>query len=185
MYARFQKTNKGINAYIQKSVRENGRSKTITVKSLGSLADIQRVHGCDDPEKWVLQLAERMTRDEKESRKKIAVEFSPTKEVAMDTHPLRYGGDLMLLGLYNRLGLPKICDAVTKGCRAKYDLNEILQTLVTSRILFPCSKTRTMELAESYIKPPKFNENEMFRALSLLSNHIDTIQAEVTKSRSN
>lgn len=182
MYARFQKTSKGINAYIQKSVRENGRSKTITVKSLGSLADIQRVHGCDDPEKWVLQLAERMTRDEKESRKKIAVEFSPTKEVAMDTHPLRYGGDLMLLGLYNRLGLPKICDAVTKGCRAKYDLNEILQTLVTSRILFPCSKTRTMELAESYIKPPKFNENDMFRALTLLSSHIDMIQAEVYRN---
>lgn len=39
-----------------------------------------------------------------------------------------------------------------------------------------------MELAESYIKPPKFNENDMFRALTLLSSHIDMIQAEVYRN---
>ncbi|MGM9830340.1 MAG: hypothetical protein ACI30C_09965 [Muribaculaceae bacterium] len=120
-----------------------------------------------------------MTAEEKESRRKITVELSPTKTIEEGNRPLRHGGDLMLLGLYNRLGLPKVCDSILKGCRAKYDLNGILQTLVTSRILFPCSKRRTMELSKSYVKPAKFSENDMFRALSLLSGHIDMIQAEV------
>lgn len=179
MYTRFQDTSKGTNAYIQKSVRVDGRSKTITVKCLGLLSDIKKKHGCADPKKWVEDLAAKMTLEEKESRRKISVELSPSKVIDEGKHPLRHGGDLMLLGMYDRLGLPKICDAIVKGSRVKYDLNEILRTLVISRVLFPCSKTRTMELAKSYVKPPKFKESDMFRSLSLLSEHIDMIQAEV------
>ena len=182
MYATFTTTKKGTWAYIQKSVRKDGKTTTLTIKRLGLLSDIQKQHGCQDPRKWVTDLAKQMTEEERNENKRINIELSPSKPIIMGNHPLRYGGDLMLLGLYNRLGLPKICDAITKGCRAKYDLNEILQTLVASRILFPCSKTRTMELAESYIKPPKFNENDMFRALTLLSSHIDMIQAEVYRN---
>lgn len=126
-----------------------------------------------------------MTQEEKEGRKYVDIRFSPSKSIKPDSHPLRHGGDLMLLGLYNHLGLPQICDAILKGSRAKYDLNEILQTLVTSRILFPCSKRRTMELARSYVRPPEFKEEEMFRALSLLSGHIDMIQAEVYRNSLN
>lgn len=179
MYTRFVNTKNGTLAYIQKSVRVDGYPRTVTVKCLGLLADIQKKHGCADPRKWVEDLAASMTAEEKESRKKITLELSPSKVVDMGERPLRHGGDLMLLGLYNKLGLPKVCSSILKGCRAKYDLNGILQTLVTSRILFPCSKRRTMELAKGYVKPAKFSENDMFRALSLLSGHIDMIQAEV------
>lgn len=182
MYTRFVNTKNGTLAYIQKSVRLDGYPRTITVKSLGLLSDIQKEHGCADPREWVKELAATMTAQEKESRRKITVELSPTKTVEAGGRPLRHGGDLMLLGLYNRLGLPKICDSIVRGSRVKYDLNEILRTLVTSRILFPCSKRRTMELAKGYVKPPKFKENDMFRALSLLSGHIDQIQAEVYRN---
>lgn len=179
MYTRFVDTKKGTLAYIQKTVRIEGTPRTLTVKCLGLLSDIQRRNGCADPKKWVRELAASMTADEKEDRKKVSIEFSPSKTVDIGARPLRHGGDLMLLGLYNKLGLPQICGSILKGSRAKYDLNEIVQTLVTSRILFPCSKRRTLDLAQSYVKPPKFNENAMFRALSLLSGHFDTIQAEV------
>ncbi len=179
MYTRFQNTSRGTNAYIQKSVRVDGRSKTITVKCLGLLSEIQKKYGCADPRQWVEDLAAKMTAEEKESRKKTVIELSPTKEIDPDSHPLRHGGDLMLLGLYHRLGLPKICASIEKGSRVKYDLNEILRTMVTSRILFPCSKSRTRELAQNYIKAPKFSDNDMYRALTLLSGNLDMIQAEV------
>ena len=185
MYARFQNTSRGTNAYIQKSVRIDGRSKTITVKCLGSLSDIQKKHGCPDPQKWVEDLVARMTLEEKEGHEKVMIEFDPTKEIEEGEHPLRHGGDLMLLKLYNRLGLPGTCNAILKDSRAKYDLNGILQTLVTSRILFPCSKTRTMEFAKDYVKPPKFSENDMYRALTLLSDNIDLIQAQVYRNSLN
>lgn len=181
MYTRFVNTKNGTLAYIQKSVRVDGYPRTITVKCLGLLSDIQKKYGCADPKKWVNDLAASMTAEEKESRKKITVELSPSKTIDKDKPNLRYGGDLMLLGIYNKLGLPKICNSILKCCRAKYDLNGILQTLVYSRILFPCSKSRTMELAKSFVKPADFGENDMYRALSRLSGHIDMIQAEVYK----
>ena len=179
MYTRFVNTKNGTLAYIQKSVRVDGYPRTVTVKCLGLLSDIQKEHGCADPREWVKELAAAMTARERESRRKVTLELSPSKAIGMGERPLRHGGDLMLLGLYRRLGLPKVCGGILKGCRAKYDLNAVLQTLVTSRILFPCSKRRTMELAKGFVKPAKFSENDMYRALSLLSGHIDMIQAEV------
>lgn len=185
MKAIFTRTKSATTAYIQKSVRKNGKCTSITIKRLGTLEEIRQREGCADPEDWCRKEALRMTQEEQDGRKYMDVRLSPSKTIEIDSRPLRHGGDLMLLGLYNRLGLPKICDAIQKGGRTKYDLNEILQTLVTSRILFLCSKTRTMELAKNYIKPPKFKEEEMFRALSLLSGHIDMIQAEVYRNSLN
>lgn len=152
------------------------------VKRLGTFKEIQEREGCLDPREWCRKEALRMTQEEKEGRKKIDISLSPTKLIDKGCRPLRHGGDLMLLGLYNRLGLPGICESILKGSRTKYDLNEILQTLVTSRILFPCSKIRTMELAKGYVNVPGFSENDMYRALSLLSSNIDLIQAEVYRN---
>lgn len=184
MYTRFVKTKNGTLAYIQKSVRVDGYPRTKTVKRLGLLSDIQKKYGCADPKKWVCDLAASLTAEENESCKKITVEFSQTKKIEKDKHPLRHGGDLMLLRIYNKLGLPKMCNSI-QGSRVKYNLNDILRTLVTSRILFPCSKSRTLELAQEFVKPADFSESDMYRALSRLSGHIDMIQSEVYKHSKN
>ena len=84
-----------------------------------------------------------------------------------------------MLPLYSGLGLKDICAGIVKGTRVKYDLNEILQTLVMGRILFPGSKSRTYEKAKSMVRPPEFSEADMYRALSLLAEHMDDIQAKV------
>ena len=179
MKAVFTRNKTATTAYIQKSIRKNGKCTSVIVRRLGTLEEIREREGCADPEEWCRKEALRMTREEKEAHRNMDISLSPSRPIEHDARPLRHGGDLMLLGLYNRLGLPKICDAIVKGSRAKYDLNEILRTLVISRVLFPCSKTRTMELAKGYVQAPKFKENDMYRALSMLSGNIDLIQAEV------
>ena len=95
-----------------------------------------------------------------------------------DDLPLRADGDLdAAAALYNRLGLPRMCAEIKKASKAKFDLDGILRTLVTGRLLFPCSKQRTLRKAQGLVRPPKFGEADMYRALSLLSGHIDDIQA--------
>ena len=49
MKATFGTTKKGTWAYIQKSVRIDGKSTTKTVRRLGLLEDIRRKYGCQDP----------------------------------------------------------------------------------------------------------------------------------------
>lgn len=179
MYPRFQITSKGTSAYIQKSVRVNGVSKTLTIRCLGLLTEIQKKYGCADPRQWVIDLARQMTEQEKEENSKITIELSAGKKIKEGNSTLRKCGDLVLLPLYNSLGLPNICDSIQAGHGAKYDLNEIVRTLVMGRILFPRSKTGTLAVSKSLVQPPKFAEHDMFRALSLLCGHINDIQAGV------
>ena len=182
MKATFGTTKKGTWAYIQKSVRIDGKSTTKTVKRLGLLEDIRRKHGCRDPRQWVKDLAARMTEEEKAGRESISVDFHPGETVGKGELPLRAGGDLMLQPLYSRLGLGRMCAEIMKTTKAGFDLDEILRTLVTGRLLFPCSKQRTLQKAQGLVRPPKFGEADMYRALSLLSGHIDDIQAGVYAS---
>jgi transposase len=181
MKATFITTKKGIWACIQKSIRVDGKSTSITIKKLGLLDDIQKEHGCADPKQWVRDLAAKLTLEEKEQNKQISIEFAPNKLVDMGSIPLRHGGDLMMLSTYTKLGLPQICKAIASDTRVKYDLDEILRTLVFSRVLSPCSKIGTHEFAKSMVMPPKFSESDMYRSLSLLSSHIDDIQADIYK----
>lgn len=182
MKASFTTTKKGTWAYIRKSVRIEGKSTTVPVKSLGLLSDIQKNTGCADPLQWVVDLARKMTEDERTANEVVELPFRPGREIAAGDRPLRTGGDLLLSSLYTELGLPGLCRQILKESRAKYDLNEILKTLTMGRILFPASKAKTLAAAKDFVFPPKFKEEEMYRALSLLSEHIDTIQAEVYRN---
>ncbi len=182
MKATFIKTNTGTWAYIQKSTRINGKPTSINVKKLGTLEDIKKKEGCADPVEWVKRLALKMTEDEKAGKEVVSVEFSTYKEMEMGLQPLRHGGDLFMLPVYNRLGLESICSDIQKDRRIRYDLNEILRTLVFSRVLCPCSKIRTFEFAKGMLFPPSFKENDMYRSLSELSGHINAIQAAMYRS---
>lgn len=179
MKANFTVTKKGTWAYIQKSVRVNGKSTTIQVKKLGLLSDIQKEHGCPDPRRWVMDLAKRMTEEEKAGNSPVELPFYPSRAIGAGKIPLRSGGDMLLLPVYTGLGLPGICADIKKESRIKYDLEEILRTLVMGRILFPGSKARTLRESRGMVMPGEFSEEDMYRALTLLSGHIDDIQARI------
>lgn len=179
MKANFTETKKGVWAYIQKSVRINGKSTTVQVKKLGLLSDIQKEHGCSDPRQWVVDLARKMTLEEKEGMLAIDIPFCPAKDIVPGERPLRIGGDMMLLPLYTDLGLPQACRKIASQSRVRYDLDGILRTLVMGRILYPGSKYLTYDKSRSLVMPPRFAPEDMYRSLSLLSNHIDDIQAQV------
>lgn len=182
MKAAFIKTKTGTWAYIQKSARINGTPTSINIRKLGTLEDIKKKEGCPDPVEWVKRLAARMTEDEKAGKEVIAVELCTCKEMETGVQPLRHGGDLFMLPVYNMLGLAPICSDIQKDRRIKYDLDEILRTLVFSRVLCPCSKIKTLEFAKGMLMPPTFKENDMYRALSELSGHINAIQAAMYRS---
>lgn len=122
MNAAFIKSGKEIRAYIQKKVRIDGRSTTQTIRRLGLLSDIQKEYGCDDPRQWVIDLAAKMTEEERLGKEKVTLDFYPGTQIAMGNKPLRHGGDMLLLPLYTGLGLKDICSNIMKGTRVKYDL---------------------------------------------------------------
>lgn len=115
-------------------------------------------------------------------KQKIRAEFSPVERIAPGENVSHDCGDLMLIPLYNALGLPKICESIQKETRVCYNLNEILEALVVLRVLYPCSKKSSCALNKKRIRKTSFELEDVYRALSLLSAHIDDIQSTVWKN---
>ena len=169
--------------YVLKSYRDKyGKSTTKKIETLGSEEEIERKYGCADGLEWAKKYVEKLNEQERLGKEKIKIELSPTEQIAYGEGDKVSGGDLMLLPLYNGLGLPKICESIKAGTRVQYDLNEILEALVVLRILYPCSKKSSFELNKKRIRKTTFELEDVYRALSLLSGHIDQIQAQVWKN---
>lgn len=90
-------------------------------------------------------------------------------------------GYLFLQKIYYSLGLPTICKKIKSENAFEYDLNAILSRLVYGRILFPSSKYSCYEHSKQLIEHPSFELHHIYRALSVLSENSDMIQAELYK----
>lgn len=166
--------------YVQESFRDkNGRSTSRKVEVLGTEEEIERKHGCPDGLEWARAYVARLNEERKLGKEKIKVELSPVERIRYGEQVTYDCGDLLLLPLYNRLGLPRVCEGIVKGTKVKYDLNEILEMLVVLRILSPCSKLSSLGLGRKRIRKTTCALEDVYRALSLLSSHIDDIQSEV------
>lgn len=176
----YSKSKNSLTLYVQKSYRDKeGVSRTKVVERLGSPDEIRQKYGCGDPIEWARQYAQKLTEEEKAGKQKVKIELSPAARITPGQSSLCSGGDLMLIPLYNQLGLPQICEAIAGSTKAKYNLNEILEALVVLRILCPCSKRNSFEFNKKRIRKTTFALEDVYRALSLLSAHIDDIQAAV------
>ena len=90
-------------------------------------------------------------------------------------------GYLFLQRIYYHLGLPYICKKIKKNNSFEYDLDSILSRLVYGRILFPSSKLSCYEQSGKLLEQPAFDLHQVYRALSVLADESDLIQAELYK----
>lgn len=166
--------------YVQKSFRDkNGRSTSKKIERLGTEEEIERKHGCADGLVWAQEYVARLNEEERLGREKVKAEFSPRERINPGEQVSYDCGDLLLLPLYNGLGLPGICEGIVSGTKVKYSLNEILETLVMLRLLCPCSKLSSYALGKKRICKVTCALEDVYRSLTLLSSHIDDIQAAV------
>lgn len=166
--------------YVLESFRDKtGKSTTRRVEILGSEEEIEKKHGCPDGLEWAKAYVARLNEKKKISKEKIKVELSPSERINPGEQVSYDCGDLLLLPLYNRLGLPQVCEGIVRGTKVKYDLNEILEALVILRLLCPCSKLSSFGLGKKRVRKMTCDLEDIYRALSLLSAHIDDIQAAV------
>lgn len=183
MYLSSSKPIEGKILYIVKGFRdETGKATSKNMFRLGTLAEIRQREGVDDAWAWAKQELAKRNEEERLGRQKVKIELSPTTRIKEGGQSKFNGADLMLIPLYNALGLPQICESIQNDRRIKYNLNEILEALVVLRILYPCSKKSSFELNKKRIRKTTFELEDVYRALSLLSIHIDGIQAHVWKN---
>ena len=169
--------------YVQKSIRKpNGSVTTVTIEKLGNLEQVRSKAGGADPYAWAQEYVNELNRKEYEEQKEIILSFSPSKLLKKDGQKSFNCGYLFLQQIYYSLGLHNLCKTIRSRHLFEYDLNDILSKLVYTRILYPSSKLAANRQAASFLEKPSFELHDIYRALSVLAQESDFIQAELYKN---
>lgn len=169
--------------YVQKTIRKsNGSVTTVTVEKLGNLDEVKAKAKGQDPYAWAQEYVNELNRREYEEQKEIILSYAPSKLIKKNEQKTFNCGYLFLQDIYYSLGLDKICSKISSRHLFEYDLNDILSKLVYTRVIFPSSKLSSNKLAASFIEQPSFELHDIYRALSILAEENDFIQAELYKN---
>lgn len=166
--------------YVAKTFRDpdTRRSTSKVVERLGTRAELEeRLGPGADVMAWARERAREMTEAEREMARSVTVTYDPTKVVEAGSRPTRNCGYLFLKAIYHQLGLAEACGAASAGRRFAFDLDGILSRLVWCRVIEPGSKRATCEFAHELMEPPSFSEHQVYRALTVLAQGSEAIQA--------
>lgn len=160
----------------------NGKRTTKIYENLGTIDKIKLRSNNEDPLEWLKNYVNDLNKKIKEESLPIILKKSPTKKLEKNVKYTFNGGYLFLQKIYYSLGLNKICNTISDKYQFKYDLNEILSYLIYSRIIYPSSKLKALELSKNFIEQPKFEYNHVLRALEVISKENDFIQSQLYKN---
>ncbi len=182
MRLRVSRSKNAASLYVIKTVYEGKKEKTITVEKLGTEKELREKLNGEDPYEWAKNYISMINKAEKENNRTVNVGFKQSTIIDKNVRKSFNGGYIFLQQIYNKLGLQKICNKITKKYKFDYDLNSILSRLIYSRILFPASKAATFELSKKYIEQPNFELHQIYRALEVVAKESDLIQSELYKN---
>lgn len=167
--------------YMVKSIRINGKSTSRIIECLGKLEEVKVKANGEDPIEWAKKYVYQKTLEEKENKATYytkLVEGSPltNQKIFFNT------GYLFLKKIYKELKLDKICKQISKKYKFEYDLDSILSRLIYTRILEPSSKLSSFESSKNFLEQPNFEPQHIYRALEVIANETEFIEAEVYKN---
>ncbi len=168
--------------YVIKSVTINGKRTSKVIEKLGNLNELTIKSKGSDPYDWAKKYVELLNKQERENKNDIIIRLSQTKQLDYSKKYKFNGGYLFLQDIYYSLGLNNICDEITNKYQFRYDLNDVLSKLIYSRIIYPSSKLKTLELSKNFIEQPNFELHDIYRALEVIAKETDFIQSEVYKN---
>jgi len=167
--------------YVTKSVREDGKKRSKVIEKLGTVAELEKTLDGRDPIEWAEEYVKELTRRDKEGRREIIVKYSPHLQINKGEQRLYSGGYLFLQRIYHDLGIDKICKEIAERHKFEFDIDSILSRLIYGRIIFPASKLATCELSKKFFEQPRFEIQHIYRALEVIGEETDYIQAELYK----
>ena len=182
MRIRTTKTTNTVQYAIIKDINKNGKRTTCIYENLGTLDKIKQRAGNEDPLVWLKNYVQELNKKEKENRMPVIIKKDPSKVIDKNVQSSFNVGYLFLQDIYYKLKLDEICNKITEQYQFKFDLNDILAKLIYSRILFPASKLKTLELSKRFLEQPNFEYQHIERALPVICENMDFIQSELYKN---
>lgn len=182
MRCKITKTKNTIQYTIIKDITKNGKRTTCVYENIGNLNKLKQRAGSNDPIEWLNQYIKELNEKEKQEKLPIIIQKNPNKIIDKNIQTSFNAGYLFLQDIYYDLKLNEICKQISDKYQFKFDLNDILSKLIYSRIIYPASKLKTLELSKNFLEQPNFQYQHIERALPIICNEMDFIQAELYKN---
>ncbi len=160
----------------------NGKRTSKVYENIGNYEKLKSRAGTQDPILWLNNYVNDLNKKIKEESLPFVLKKYPNKKIDKNIKQSFNAGYLFLQKIYYDLGINNICNEITNKYQFHYDLNNILSNLIYSRIIYPSSKLKTLEVSKNFLEQPEFTYNDILRSLEVLSKESDYIQSELYKN---
>lgn len=167
---------------IIQDITKNGKRTTRVYENIGNYEKLKLRAGDKDPFIWLNEYVEKLNKEHKNKELPVIIKKYENRLIELDKINSYNIGYLFLQKIYYNLKLNYICEEITNKYQFKFDFNSILSTLIYSRIIYPSSKLKTLELSKKFIEQPNFEYQHISRALEIIAKEMDFIQSEVYKN---
>jgi transposase len=162
------------------------KSSSKIVHKFGTAEKIMEERGCgfDEAIEWAKSEIARMDAEEQASKEKpVTIVLNPERPVEKGARRRVNAGYFFPRKIISELRLRDTCDKILGKSNFEFDLGSITEALVLGRMLEPASKLATFKWAtQNLIEEVEFKEHQVYRALSVLAEHSDEIQAALYKA---
>lgn len=171
--------------YIKQSYRkDNGKTSSRIYKKLGKYNALLEVFSGNEQDlmDWAKKEAEKETLAYNQQKEKVSLSLSPLARIPLEEERVFNIGYLFLQKICSELRMDSICRNIRNHHKFSYDFHAILTDLIYARILAPSSKLSSYKYCHSLLEPPKYSLQDLYRALSVLTEESDFIQEELYKN---
>ncbi len=161
--------------YMIKSFRKDGKNTTKIIECLGKLDEVKEKANGEDPVAWAKRYVEEKTKEENENH---GTYFEKLVEgVPLDSSQKVYNlGHIFLRKIFEELELNTLCKLIKKKHSFEYELSDILEDLICSRVMYPSSKLSSFDDAKQFLRQPKYQLHDVYRALDIIAEEKETIE---------
>lgn len=163
-------------------VKINGKRTSKVFENIGNYEKLKLRAGDMDPLVWLNDYVDQLNKKQTEDSLPVIIKKNPNRQIEKNVQLSFNIGYLFLQVLYYKLGMNDICKSIADKYQFKFDLNDILSKLIYSRILFPASKLKTLELSKKFLEQSEFEYQHIERALPILCKENDFIQSQLYKN---
>lgn len=170
--------------YIVKDFYSNGKRTTKIVEKLGTVTALMQEKNLsyDEVIAWAKDKAKTMTENEKKEENNIIVSFNAAQLLPLDEQRSFNCGYLFLQSLFYKMKIHNTFRNINSRHKCEFNLESIFTDLVYSRILHPSSKRSSYKYSQSFLEPPKYELEDVYRALSVFSKESEYILKELYKN---
>lgn len=185
MYVNITGSANNKDVYIYQSYRkENGKTSSKIYRKLGKYNDLLKQFSGDHDAlmAWAKSQAKKDTLEYRDKTSSVSVSLSQTAYIPMDQERCFQTGYLFLQKLCTELKIDSICRKISKRHKYTYDFYAVFTDLIFSRILSPSSKLSSYSYCQTLLEPPKYELQNVYRALSVMAQESDFIQEELYRN---